>query len=257
MAKERRLQNLTWEEVRELVTETEGTIILPIGSTEQHGRHLPVGSDTYVALTLAEDAGERTEVAVAPPLWFGWSPHHMVLPGTITVRPEVLVELVYDVVKSLKEHGFERFILLNGHRIVNITWLQIVGERAKRELGVKVVIFDPGYMSKEFGSELGWGELGHAEEIESSHIWYRYPELVKMDRVQDYPHQPRTLYSVDPSYRGDTLCYVPSSPEEQKLLAEKSGGVSGEPSKASQEGGRQYHEHLMGRLLQVVDLMKK
>lgn len=59
----------------------------------------------------------------------------MVLPGTITIRAEILIELVFDVLKSLHHHGFDKFILLNGHRIVNVTWLQIAGERAKRELG--------------------------------------------------------------------------------------------------------------------------
>lgn len=252
MDKPQRLQELTWEEVKQLTADCQGTIILPIGSTEQHGPHLPVGTDTMVAITLAEAASAETGVAVAPPLWFGWSPHHMVLPGTITVRPEILAELVYDVVRSLQQHGFDKFILLNGHRIVNITWLQLVGERAKRELGVKAVIFDPGYMSKEFTQDLGWGALGHAEEIESSHMLYRHPELCKMERVRDYPHPPRTLYSVDPRYPGDTLCYVPSSPAEQQELADRSGGVAGEPSKSSAAGGKAYHEHLVRRLVQVV-----
>lgn len=256
MNKINRLQDLTWEEVKRLTLDCQGTIILPIGSTEQHGPHLPVGTDTLVAITLAEAVSELTGVAVAPPLWFGWSPHHMVLPGTITIRPEILVELVYDVVKSLHQHGFQNFILLNGHRIVNITWLQIVGERAKRELGVKAVIFDPGYMSKEFVQDLGWGELGHAEEIESSHMLYRHPELCKMDRVRDYPHREKQLYSVDPRYAKDTLCYVPSSPAEQQELAERSGGVAGEPSKSSREGGKAYHEHLVQRLVEVVQMLQ-
>ena len=90
----------------------------------------------------------------------------MILPGTITIRPEVLIEVIFDVIQSLHEHGFERFIFLNGHRIVNIAWLQIAGERVKRELGVKVMIFDPAYMSKSIIDSIGWGGVGHAEEIE-------------------------------------------------------------------------------------------
>ena len=104
----------------------------------------------------------------------------MVLPGTITIRPEVLADLAFDMVRSLREHEFSRFVFVNGHRIVNITWLQIVCERAKRELGVKAIIFDPAYMSKSIVKELGWGEIGHAEEIESSHIaaWGLCPESI-------------------------------------------------------------------------------
>jgi len=255
MKKQTWLQNLTWEQVRERLDEGKRTIILPIGSTEQHGPHLPVGTDTMVAVALAEEAAEKAGCLVAPPLWFGWSPHHMILPGTITNRPEVLIELVYDVIESLHQHGFDSFVLLNGHRIVNLSWLQIAGERAKQTLGVKVVLFDPAYMSKEIVGELGWGPVGHAEEIESSHMWHCHPELVKMERAKDHPHQHRQLYHIDPRYDGDTLCYVPSSPAEQEALVQTSGGVSGEPSKASSEGGRLYHEHLVERLVTVVDMM--
>jgi creatinine amidohydrolase len=253
------LQNLTWEDIKEQITKSQGTIIFPVGSTEQHGPHLPVGTDTMVANALAETAAKETNVLVAPPLWFGWSPHHMVLPGTITIRPDILVEVGYDVVKSLHHHGFDKFILLNGHRIVNVTWLQIVGERAKRELGVKVVIFDPAYMSKTFTGNMEWGEVGHAEEIEGSHMWYCYPEIVKMDLAVDNPHRHHhhTLYHVDPKYGGDTLCYIPSSPEEMAELARTSGGTSGDPSKASRDDGRAYHEHLVKRLVEVIKILQE
>ncbi|MFU8856392.1 MAG: creatininase family protein [Deferrisomatales bacterium] len=252
MAREVWLQNLTWEEVRDRIPESRETILLPVGSTEQHGPHLPVGSDTLVASAVAEDAAAEAGVLVAPPLWFGWSPHHMVLPGTITVRPEVLIEVGYDLVASLAHHGFQRFVFLNGHRIVNIPWLQIAGERAKRQLGVQVAIFDPAYMSRDFASESGWGAVGHAEEIEGSHMWYRYPGLVKMERAVDNPHPPRHLYHVDPRHPGDTLCYVPSTAAEMAPSVQAAGGTSGEPSKASREGGERYHRHLVARLVEVI-----
>ena len=108
-------------------------------------------------------------------------------------------------------------------------------------------------MSKEFTGDAGWGEVGHAEEIEGSHMWHYYPDLVKMDRAKDNPHKHRNLYHVDPGYTGDTLCYVPSSPEEMEELARTSGGTAGEPSKASREGGRKYHEHLVRRLVEVIN----
>ncbi len=257
MSKNVWLQHLIWEEVAEKTEIAKGTVILPIGSTEQHGPHLPVGTDTMVAMGLAEDAAERTDILVAPPLWFGWSPHHLVLPGTITVRPETLIELGYDMVESLHHHGFDKFIFLNGHRIVNVTWLQIVGERAKAELGVTVAIFDPAYMTREFDkARFGWGEVGHAEEIEGSHMWHLHPDLVKMDRAVDNPHPERQLYSVDPGFRGDTLCYVPSGPEEAADMAEKAGGTVGEPSKASREGGKEYHDYLVGRLVEVIRMLQ-
>ena len=87
-------------------------------------------------------------------------------------------------------------------------------------------------------------------------MWYRYPELVKMERAVDNPHPPRQLYSVDPSYADDTLCYVPSSKAEMAQLVEAAGGTAGEPSKASPEGGQRYHEHLVKRLVEVITLLQ-
>lgn len=250
------LQDLTWEEIKDRIESGGRTILMPFGSTEQHGPHLPVGTDTMVAMTLAEDAAASTGILAAPPLWFGWSPHHMVLPGTITIRPELLAEIAFDMVSSLHHHGLENFVFINGHRIVNITWMQIAGEKAKRELGVKLVIFDPAYMSKTITQKMGWGSVGHAEEIEGSHMMYRYPDRVKMDRAVDNPHSQNSLYSVDPSFAGDTLCYVPSSPAEMRQLTQKSGGTTGEPSKATAEGGKVYHDHLVSRLVAVIRMLQ-
>lgn len=250
------MQHMTWEDFQARVAAGGHTVILPVGSTEQHGPHLPLGTDTLLAADLAEAAARETGALVAPPLWYGWSPHHMVLPGTITIRPEILIELSYDLVDSLHRHGLTRFIFVNGHRIVNLAWLQIAAERAKRQLGVKVVLFDPAYMSKSFTDDAKWGEIGHAEEIEGSQMWHLHPDLVKMERAVDNPHQPHPLYHVDPAYPGDTLCYVPSSPAESEAAARQAGGTGGSPRKASREAGGRYHAHLVKRLVEVIALLQ-
>ncbi len=246
------LQDMTWEEVSEAVSRSKGVVLLPIGSVEQHGLHLPLGNDTYVAIALAEDAAERTGVPVAPPIWYGWSPHHMAYPGSVTIRPELLIELVYDVISSLSRHGFKKFIIINGHRIANIPWLQVAAERAQRQLDVKVYLFDPAYMSCEVVDELGFGPVGHADEIETSHMLYKYPELVKLERARDHVPEPKPLYIVDPRGVGDTLCYVPSTVEEMAKLREISGGAIGRPTASNREAGRRYHEHLVQRLVEII-----
>lgn len=251
------LQENTWEEAKELIDKSKGVAIIPIGSTEQHGKHLPVGTDTYVAMTLAEAAASETNALVTPPMWFGWSPHHMVLPGTITIRPEVLIEYLYDVIKSLSQQGLNKFVLLNGHRIVNIIWMQIAAERAQRELDVVIKIFDPAYMSKDIVETLGFGPVGHGEEIETSHMIYRHEDLVHMDRAVDNPIKPTDLYSVDPNYTHDTLCYVPSTLKSAKAHAEEFGGVTGSPTLASKDKGEVYHKHLVKNLVTVVQTLQK
>lgn len=248
------LQNMTWEEFKESQSKCE-VVLIPIGSTEQHGPHLPLGTDTMVACELADGASEKTGAIITPPLWFGWSPHHMVLPGTMTIRPEVLADMLYDMITSLNQHGCRKFIVINGHRIVNISWMQIAGERARRELNVHVAIFDPAYMSKEIIDKLGFGPVGHAEEIESSHMWYRHPELYHADRALDYVPGGAHLYSVDPRYTGDTLCYVPSTVQDMMPSVKAAKGVSGSPSKASREKGKEYHDYLVARLVDAINDM--
>lgn len=246
------LETKSWPEAKEAIEQSGGVAIVPVGSVEQHSLHLPLGTDTYVAITLAEDAAKETGAVVTPPVWFGWSPHHMVRPGTITIRPEVMADLTYDIMASLAKHGLKKIILINGHRIVNVVWMQIAAERAQRELGVTVKIYDPAYMSKDIVGELGFGPVGHAEEVETSHMMYRYPDMVHLEKAKDNPIKDVPLYSVDPCYVHDTLCYVPSSYEHALKNAEIAGGCTGEPSKSDAEKGKIYHEHLVKNLVAVI-----
>ena len=246
-----RLEEISWQEFEEKKVDV---AIIPVGSVEQHGYHLPLGTDSYVAKFLAEEAAEKSGVIVTPPVWFGWSPHHMALPGTVTVRAEILIEFVYDIIESLFSHGCKNFILLNGHRIVNISWMQIAAQRAQSKLKAKVVIFDPGYMSKD--ANLDCGALGHAEEIETSHMLHILPKLVHMEKAVDNPAPPANLYSVDPRYTHDTLCYVPATIEHIAHAGKIAGGTTGSPTKSSAEMGKKYHEHVMNRLLQVIQNLR-
>ena len=251
------LQDMSWQELEAAVKSSKGVAILPIGSTEQHGFHLPLGTDSMVAITLAEAAAKQSGVVVVPPVWFGWSPHHMVLPGTVTIRPEILVELMYDILESLNKHGLNKIIAINGHRIVNISWMQLAAERAQRLLGMKVMIADPAYLSKELIAQLGYGPVGHAEEIETSHMLYRYPQLVHMEKAVDNPVQPHELYSVDPTYTKDTRCYVPSTIKDMQASVDAAGGTTGTPSKADKEKGRIYHDHIVKNLVSIIKTLQE
>ncbi len=250
------LQEHSWQDVEDYLKADE-RIMVPIGSTEQHGRFAPLGTDTYAAVAVAEDASDKTGVMIAPPLWFGWSPHHLVKPGTISIRAEVLIEVLSDVVESLAEHGFNKFVLINGHRIVNVSWMQIAAERCQREYGVRAVIFDLAYMSKEIVGELGFGPIGHAEEIEISHLLFAQPDLVDLSRAKDNPHPERLHYHLDPHDPRDTLCYVPATKEDMTSIFETAGDtVGGCPTASSAEKGRRYHDHLVKRMVEVLASMK-
>lgn len=250
------LQTMTWVEVEQIISTKDTVAILPVGSIEQHGFHLPLGTDSYVAITLAEDAASKTGALLMPPVWYGYSPHHMVLPGTITIRPDVLADLVYDIAASLSSHGIKKLILLNGHRIVNVIWMQLAAERIQSTLDITVKIFDPAYMAKDISESLGFGPVGHAEEAETSHMMHRYPNLVSLEKAKDNPIQQQELYSVDPAYSGDTLCYVPSSIKHARENVLIAGGTTGEPTKADSENGKVYHDHLVNHLVSIIEMLK-
>ncbi len=249
------LQDMKWPDVTEYLRDKD-VILLPVGSTEQHGRHAPLGTDTFIASRLAEDAARRASVICAPPLAFGWSPHHLVLPGTISIRPTTLQELLMDVIHSLARHGFAKFIVVNGHRITNLPWMQLAAQQAQSELNVTVVIFDPAYMAKEIASPLGFGTIGHADELETSQMLHLLPHLIDLDRAVDSPDDARPLYHVDPRSNQDTLCYVPSTLTHMQRVAEETGGSTGRPTRSRADLGQRLHEHLVSRLVAVIESVR-
>jgi creatinine amidohydrolase len=104
----------TWHEVEEYLRQSHG-IIIPIGSTEQHGPNGLIGTDHLDAEFVSKGVGDQIGCLVAPTLAIGMSQHHLGFAGSVTLRPSTLIAVVGDVVTSLMKHGFERFLFINGH----------------------------------------------------------------------------------------------------------------------------------------------
>ncbi len=108
------LHHASWSEVEQYLLNKKD-IIIPIGSTEQHGPSGLIGTDALCAQIFAEGLGDSTGSLVAPTINVGMAIHHMHFPGTISLRPTTLINLIQDHVLSLAHHGFRRFFFVNGH----------------------------------------------------------------------------------------------------------------------------------------------
>lgn len=182
-----RLQLSTWQEVETYLT-ARRDIIIPIGSTEQHGPNGLIGTDAICPEVIANGVADKAGVMVGPTLSIGMAQHHMAFPGTITYRPQVLIETLKDVVASLARHGFDRIYFLNGHggNIATITaaFNEIYAEAslngADRGFRLKLQSWFMGKRFRELSKELyGDSEGSHATPSEVSLSYYAFPDHVK------------------------------------------------------------------------------
>src|SRR4051794_23806151 len=112
---------MLWQELSSkdigAVDRSKCVVILPVGSVEQHGHHMPVGTDTILSAAVPQAAADVMgpgALVLAPP-WYGLSAHHMHFPGTITLSAETMMALASDIVASVIAHGFQRIVIVNGH----------------------------------------------------------------------------------------------------------------------------------------------
>lgn len=129
-----RLEELTWTDVEAAIEDGTRTAIVPVGSIEQHGPHLPLGTDSYIGEAVAERVADRLgDALVAPCVRPGVSGHHMEFPGTVSVDADLLMDLLCGYAESLERHGFEYVVLLPSHG-GNFAPVETVAPEIAREL---------------------------------------------------------------------------------------------------------------------------
>ncbi len=200
----------TWPEV-EAYLQTSRGIILPIGSTEQHGPTGLIGTDAICAEIVARGVGETAGALVGPTIGVGMAQHHMGFPGSVTLRPSTLIALLRDIVESLAVHGFERFYFVNAHggniATVSAAFSEIYAARSLAPAGNVAPIkcrlqnWWQGEGVGQIAKELyGGAEGSHATPSEVAMTQFAYPEAIKRAPL-DPPVAPRGDFTDAADYR--------------------------------------------------------
>ncbi len=257
------IHEMKWPEVAEYLKSND-TVLIPVGSTEQHGPHLPLMTDGAEAIDVAQAAAEQTGVLITPPLWFGWTPHHMGFPGTIALGAETLSKVLEDISYSLLYHGFKKLIVINGHRSANLPPLMLAQARIRNRTNCYMVIVDIQLVARREIGEICDGEIGavgHACEIETSHMLYTHPDLVDMTKaiaqVEDHDPKYAGSFIVSNPYLADwDMIGTKPTPDEFRMKAWPVGNT-GDPTRASKDKGRRIFQAIVQNTVEIIEKTKK
>ena len=216
------------------------TVLLPFGSLEEHGPHLPLSTDTLEAEQVCRLAAERMPLFVAPPVHYGNCRSSACHPGTVSIATATLKMLFKDIVRSLRSQGMINFIALSGHAGgAHCMALQDAGEELIAEFAdIEIAVVTEFQLARDEGRGLieTPGDC-HAGEIETSRIMHSHPHLVKGSAPREFPSFPSGLLV------RDKRRYWP-------------GGVWGDPGKASAEKGARLEELVVTKLLELARMME-
>ena len=233
----------TWQEVEAYLEKSSG-IIIPIGSTEQHGPTGLIGTDAICAEAIAKGVGEATGALVGPTINVGMALHHTDFPGSISLRPSTLIQVVGDYITCLATSGFTHFFFINGHggnmatlkaafaeTYYNLSHSNLPeGEKVKCKLGNWFMCKSVYQLAKKLYSDR---EGSHATPSEVALTQYLYPEFIKEVALSPEVSSGHPIYSA-----ADFRLNYPD------------GRMGSDPSLATPERGQQFYE------LAVQDLSK-
>jgi len=256
------LENMTWPEMQERLKESDIAIVV-VGCTEQHGPHLPLGTDTFEVWTIATRAAMKVanevKPVVAPLIPYGPNPGGLRnFPGTMHVRADVVKEFVKDVCRSLIHTGFRKILLMNGcgtHYMFSDLALQELAD----ELEQKVILMSIRWY-KEFGIDIiekmtESHTITHADEAETSIAW-ACGARVRTEEIEKLPvvayQAPRRYVTV---YGGRVR---PCASDYETIRADTQGalGVAGDPRKATKEKGERMVDAIAERLAGLLRELK-
>ena len=246
-----RYEEFTWPEITEAVAQNR-VAVLPVGTIEQHGPHLPLITDVLTATEMSRRAVAQipAEAVLMPPVFYAFNEHHLDFPGTISVRGETFVQYVTDIGRSLAHHGFKKILLVNGHGS-NVPYLDIAARNITIETQAIAAMIPwwnlvPKDLFKELRESEFPGGMAHGCELETSVLLYLRGDLVQMDKAEkDMPVQRSEYFYWD--------LQAPSPVFFQEFFSRYSRtGTLGDPTKASVEKGDRFVAAVVKRLVDLI-----
>ncbi|HLU50075.1 MAG TPA: creatininase family protein [Planctomycetota bacterium] len=258
------LAELTTYEVDALARDL--PVVVPFSAIEQHGAHLPIGTDTYIVEGILRRVDERDPNAC---LWlpverFGSSPHHMPFRGSVTLSSRTFLDVALELVESFVHHGFSNFVLFNGHggnrAHLDVAVQEIrmgggrvatarTGDRARRVVHATYWSIARDAFAEIRESPLGG--MGHACEMETSAMLALHPELVRPDRLRADGSPPRSRFDARDMLEGGSIGQFRFFDEMSKT------GPIGDPSTASAEKGRRFIDAAASALLELLATLRE
>ncbi len=249
---------LTWEDIRDFCSNNESVVFLPVGSTEQHGPHLPVGLDYIIADHISHEAVSRLKeqgikALKLPAVPYGLSVMWASYPGTITITTETFIGLIKDVISSVISAGCRNIIIVNGHA-GNSDGLRVAARDIVEEIkDGSVAVVTLWELCGDMINELFETKFFHADEVETS---IALALGLKIREIPQNPQAPHRRYSekwhsLDLEKRPKAYVYRPES------ITMHGDGAFGSPWLATSEKGRKLLDCMIFRLTDLaVDLIK-
>lgn len=240
---------MKWEELTSkdigAVDKETTVVIVPIGSIEVHGPHLPLGTDTMIIYYIALKAAEKERAIVLPPLYYAYVPENRHFPGTISLKSETFMKLLEDIVEEVYRQGFKKILILNGHggnkRVLRLFVRKMLEKGFKGNLYVLADTLGP--LRNKIDEIRETDVYEHACEIETSLMLFLKPYLVKLDNVKREAKLGKR-YLVE---------YVESMVDWQRYAPE---GYVGNPLKASSQKGKELIEYWVEYIRKVIRAIK-
>jgi len=221
-------------------------VIIPIGSVEEHGDHLPLCTDSLQPEYVALETAKKTKCLVAPPLRYGVCNSTRNFPGTISIGFESLYRIIHDILKEFIRNGFTRILVLSGHAgQAHMAALRLAAqevmwhhERESLEKKLRIMVCSDYDFAYELKGKYFNEKDGHAGTIETSRVMAIRSDLIKRKGKKSFPKFPRFEIVADPER------YFPS-------------GVIGDPTVASAKKGQMINKYVTREVIKLVEELKR